>query len=330
MSSNNTYIIFLQINDKLRLVLSALKIGFQQVVNALYKTAQIKASIDAINKGKSLASSSLFKDRAGLTGKGGSISMQKVNEIIGNIFAGNDDLFKGLGGGSVAGKKGLVKDLKGASKVIKGIGGGLKASFGPMALGMTLLAPLISGMLLPITTLNPILTAVGTQLGLTFMPLTASLIDMIVEIMPQMILYSDSLTPINDSLIALLPTLTLLISAFSVLVGSVGLLAIAIGGAIVAVTGGEGDDGSSIIGNGIIELKSWIVGLSKFSNTFGSVWSSLMNSLRAGTGVRRELTAAEKEAIAIKKEENAVIEMKIAQEFEASGIGKGIYTPLVI
>ena len=327
MSSNNTYIIFLQINEKLRNVLTALKIGFQQVVNALYKTAQIRTSIEAINKGRSLASSSLFKDRAGLTGKGGSISMQKVNEIIANIFAGNDDLFKSMGGGSTKGGKKVNKDLKGAAKTMKGIGGSLKASFGPMALAMTLLAPLITGLLTPFAVFGPIIGAIGTQLGTVFIPLLPPLIDMIVRLMPSMELYMAILIPIVDMLISFIPLLELLIAGFNVLVGIVGFVSTA----LANILGGLGDVlGGSVITNATAQLTSWTSGLSKHVGNFSTGFKSLISNIRTGTKVRRELTEAEKEAIAIKKEENAVIEMKIAQEFEASGIGKGIYTPLVI
>ena len=257
-------------------IADTLRTGFQQLINTMNRVGQIQTQIVAISRGTQLRSSDLFKNMAGMTGKGGSVSMRKVNDLISEMFTGNKDMFAGMAPASkgIGGKK----EQKGIKALFSSIGSSMKAAFGPMALIMQVLSPLINAFLEPMDLMSPLFEQWGMILSQLLYPI-------ILALMPAL----ESLTPLFEVLVYLLLPLVdiivLLINAFAPLLEILVMVVTWVG-----VSGGTILRMVTALGASIALLQNVFTGWrNKASDFFGNIIQDIVG---VGTKIRDAFTDA--------------------------------------
>ena len=217
-------------------IAETLRNGFQQMINTLNRVAQIQTQISAINR--QFTSATFFKDNTPL---GATTDMHMVNQIISDMFSGKKDLFPGM---TPAGGMDGKKEQKGIKALFSSIGSSMKAAFGPMALIMQILSPLINAFLEPMDLMSPLFEQWGMILSQLLYPI-------ILALMPAL----EQLTPIFESLIfALMPIVMVIVNL------------------IVALT-----PLLSLISMVVTVVFSWIGGLTSFLGIFSMMLAHVQN-----------------------------------------------------
>lgn len=214
MSEPQSISLWAQMVQSLKEITTILRIGFQTLTNAILRTGQIQASIGAIGK----RGADLWKQLgAGAAGqKKGNVPMADVNSIIGDLFSGKADIFAGMA--PAAGVGGGTKKKKGIGAMFKSIGKTMSAAFGPIALIMQILGPLINAFLEPLEMLSPLMEEWGMILSSLLVPIMFALMDAMGPMTPMFISLVFALMPIVDILVSLINMLSPVLVILTVVV----------------------------------------------------------------------------------------------------------------